>query len=496
MTSKKKTSTPVKAKAQASKKAAAPAPVADKPIKLKVDRRHKVQLLQGFKDILPDEQRYWMRIRDVAENFAGAYGFSRIDLPVLEDAALFQRTSGMGSDIVQKEMYVFQAPGGDDVIALRPEPTASMVRAYMEHGMQQQPQPIKWFTMGPMFRHDRPQAGRLRQFHQVGFEVIGAEHPIADAEVMLLTYNFFKELGLQVILQVNSIGVPESRTKYIKVLSDYFKSRKADLSEQDRERLQHNVLRILDSKDAESQVAIAEAPQILDYLDEQSKADFMKVLEYLDEAGVAYSLNPRLVRGLDYYSKTTFEVWLAAEEGGRTSALGGGGRYDGLATALGSPQPVPAIGVGLGVERIIIAMKEAGIIPEDPYKPEVYLTQLGEQARKKALHLIEVLRKSGVRVSEGFSKNGLRPQLEQAGKLGVWFALILGQKEILDETIIVRDMENGVQEIVAQDKVVEEIKKRVDQRKKEVVTAGLRRAEDLAKEVVSKEGGADVDEAV
>lgn len=430
-------------------------------------RGQKIQLLRGFKDILPEEQRYWQRIRTLTDQFAMAYGFTRIDVPIAEPAELFRRTTGEGSDIVQKEMYEFTDPGGEGKIALRPEFTPSVVRAYGEHGMQNLPQPVKLYAIGSLFRHDRPQAGRFRQFHQVDFEILGSDHPIADAEVILLTYSFFQELGLPVIMQVNSIGTTESRGKYLKILSDYFKTNRAGLAEQDRQRLQYNVLRVLDSKEPESQEVIAGAPQILDYLDEQSKADFMKVLEYLDEAKVPYSLNPRLVRGLDYYGKTTFEVWTANEEEGRTSALGGGGRYDGLAQQIGHP-PVGGMGVGIGIERTIMAMKAAGIVPEDPFRPDVYLTQLGEQARKKALTLVEVLRKSGVRVTEGLAKNGLRPQLEQAAKLGVQFAIIIGQKEILDGTIIVRDMENGVQEIVAQEKIVEEIRKRVEQRNKEL----------------------------
>lgn len=424
------------------------------------------QQLKGVKDILPKDQRYWERVREVAKGFANAYGFGRLDPPLLEKADLFIRSEGEGSDIVQKEMYVFKDPGGEETIALRPEFTPSMVRAYYEHGFTHKPQPVKFYTMGPVFRHDKPQSGRYRQFHQVNYEVLGSQHPIVDAEMILLAHSFFAELGLQTVIQINSIGTPESRGKYIKVLVDYFKNHKAGLSEQDRERLLSNPLRVLDSKDEESQEVLAEVPQILDFLDEESKADFMKVLEYLDGAGVSYNLNPRLVRGLDYYTRTTFEVWTQEEEGGRTSALAGGGRYDGLASALGLA-PLSAIGFALGVERTINAMREKNIVPGDPYAPEVYVTQLGEAARKKALSLIEKLRTSGVRIAEGLAKDGLRPQLEQAGKLGVQFAIILGQKEILDGTIIIRDMENGVQEIVAQERVVEEIAKRVQKRNME-----------------------------
>lgn len=462
MTTKKKT-TP---KTTKPKKVASAAPkrevAAEKPVKT----GGKFQLLRGYKDILPEDQRYWNKIRHVSEEFAGAYGFARIDVPLLEMSEVFTRTSGQGSDVVQKEMYTFVDPSGEGKISLRPELTAGIVRAYGEHGMQHLPQPLKLFTYGPVFRHDRPQAGRQRQFHQVDYEILGSEHPVADAEVILLTYSFFKELGLSVVMQVNSIGTVESRGKYLKVLTEYFKKHKAELSELDRERLQTNVLRILDSKEPESQQIISVAPQILDYLDEQSKSDFMKVLEYLDDAGVPYSLNPRLVRGLDYYVKTTFEVWLTNEEETRMSSLGGGGRYDGLSQALGYP-PVAGVGVGIGVERVILAMKQANVVPADPYAPEVYLTQLGEPARKRALQMIEHLRRSGVRVTEGLAKNGLRPQLEQASKLGVQFALIIGQKEVLDNTIIIRDMESGVQEIIAYEKVIEEVRKRVQQRNKE-----------------------------
>lgn len=419
------------------------------------------QSLRGMKDILPGESRYWDFVRNKAENFAQNYAFDWIETPILEETALFNRAVGGETDIVSKEMFTFVDRGGDNV-CLRPEATASIVRSYIQHGMINLPQPVKFFYFGPMFRHDRPQAGRLRAFHQFGFEALGEAHPIIDAEIIFLIYNLLQELGLKINVQINSIGCQKCRESYKNKLVNYYRDRRSGLCEDCKKRLVKNPLRLLDCKEEGCQPAKEEAPQIVDYLCDDCKNHFVRVLEYLDEAGVSYNLNSQLVRGLDYYTKTVFEFFPEAtdEAAGKPDALGGGGRYDGLAEILGG-RPTPACGVALGVERLILKIKETNANIAPAKNPDVYLAQLGEQARKKSFGLIENLRKAGVSLSHSLSKEGLKKQLEIANKVAAKYALILGQKEVLDGTAILRDMEGGTQEIVNFDKIVQEIKKKL-----------------------------------
>jgi len=422
-------------------------------------KKKTFQLVKGMKDILPVDARYWNYVSNLAEKFASTYGFGRIETPVVENIDLFVRSIGQATDIVEKEMYAFTDQGGDR-LGLRPENTAGVIRAYIEHGMQTVPQPVKLFYIGSMFRHDKPQAGRYRQFSQIGFEVIGEPEPIIDAQIILIAYKFCQAAGFNCTMQVNSIGCSDCRPNYEQELKDYFKRVKGKLSELSQIRLIKNVLRILDSKEEEDLPLIAGAPQQVDFLCEGCKNHFIQVLEYLDDLEIPYALNPRIVRGLDYYNRTTFEIWINDEEVGRQSALGGGGRYDGLVELLGG-QPTPAVGFALGVERFINQIKETDHkVPENP-KPEIFLAQLGLEARKKALKLFEGLTQAGIRVAENLSKSGLKPQLEMADRLGVQFTLILGQKEIVDNTIMIRDMENGIQEVVDFEKAIIEIKKRL-----------------------------------
>ncbi len=420
------------------------------------------QTLRGMKDILPGENKYWDFVRKKAEDFALNYGYERIETPILEETSLFIRAVGGETDIVAKEMFSFVDQGGDN-ICLRPEATASIARAYIQHGMVNLPQPVKFFYFGPMFRHDRPQAGRLRSFHQFGFEAIGDSHPIIDAEIIFLVSNLLEELGLKVNVQINSIGCSRCREAYKTKLVNYYRDRRSSLCDNCKRRLVKNPLRILDCKEEGCQPLKEEAPQIVDYLCEDCKNHFVRVLEYLDEVNVLYNLNPYLVRGLDYYTKTVFEFFPqeAAGEGvQKQDALGGGGRYDNLVEFLGG-RPTPACGVALGVERIILKLKENNVdVPPLP-APEIFLAQLGEQARKKIFGLIEDLRKNGFRVIHSLSKEGIKKQLEMANKFGAKYALILGQKEVLDGTIIVRDMEGGAQEIIDFSKVVQEMKKKL-----------------------------------
>ncbi|MBU1759183.1 histidine--tRNA ligase, partial [Patescibacteria group bacterium] len=316
------------------------------------------ELLRGFRDLLPEEQPYWDFLRSTVRGIADSYSFQRLVTPVIEDKDLFIRTVGKQTDIVEKEMYQFETPGGEKV-ALRPEMTASFARAYINHGMLDRPQPVKLWDMGPLFRHDRPQAGRYRQFNQFNFEVFGSEEPIIDAQLMVLLHSIFKELGLDVVMQVNSIGTPQTRQEYKVELVAYYRSNRARICDECKRRLQKNPLRLLDCKEEGCQEVRAEAPMIVDWLDEDSKNHFMQVLEFLDEIEVPYVLNPHLVRGLDYYNRTVFEVYLAKEDNGRSqSALGGGGRYDGLIELLGGREGTPGCGFAVGMERVVAALRE------------------------------------------------------------------------------------------------------------------------------------------
>ena len=433
-------------------------------------------LLRGFKDILPEDAPYWQRAYKVASKLLSDYGFSEINTPILEAASLFRRTLGEGTDIVDKEMFTFTDRSRDSV-ALRPEMTAGICRAYVEHGMFNRPQPVKLWSWGPLFRYDRPQAGRFRQFHQLDIEIIGNDREVADAEVIFLAHLFCQEIGLEATVQINSLGSPESRQEYNKILKDYYRSKRRLLCEDCKKRLVKNVLRLLDCKQPGCQPLIHEAPQLVDHLDDESQRHFVKVLEYLAESEVPYVLNPYIVRGLDYYNRTAFELWPSfatqrvATEGKPAgdeavsvpNALGGGGRYDGLIEQIGG-RSTPAVGLAFGLERVIDLMKSAKVSPEAS-RPEVFLAQLGEEAAKHAFSLFEKLRRADFRVVANFARESLKGQLELANKLGVVFAVILGQKELLDGTVIIRDMENGIQEVVDLNKICDELGKRLKKKR-------------------------------
>ncbi len=420
-------------------------------------------VLRGMHDILPKEEKYWLAFQTVGSKLAEYFQFGRIDTPIIEEASLFVRSVGKGTDIVEKEMYLFEDRDGTKV-ALRPEGTASAARAYISNGLWNAPQPVKLWYQGPMFRHDRPQAGRYRQFNQLSFETIGVKDSVFDAELILIAYNFFKDLGLPVEVKINSLGTPEERVRYKTELVNYYRSKRSYLCEDCRNRLSKNPLRLLDCKEAQCQGVKEEAPQMVDWLGEESKSHFMKVLEYLDELSIPYHLTHTLVRGLDYYTHTVFEFYAATGEEGAQSALGGGGRYDLLIEELGG-KAAPAAGFSIGLERVVAALRQiptdnrAPILAEK--KPDVWFAQLGEEAKRRSLFIINELRQSGLLVGFNFSKNSLKTQLELANGFQVSQVLILGQKEVQDKTVIIRDMESGVQEIVDQKKVEAAIKKKL-----------------------------------
>ena len=426
----------------------------------KVRKIKSPSLLKGFRDILPEDQPYWDAIFDAARKISTDYSYGRLRLPILETTSLFERSVGKGSDIVEKEMFSF-IDQGEAKVTMRPEATAQVVRAYIEHGMINLPQPVKMWYFGPMFRYERPQKGRYRQFHQFGLEVIGSDEPIIDAQVIIMTVKLMEELGLDVKVRVNSIGTLDIRREYIMELVSYFKQFRSQLSDVDKKRLQKNPLRLLDSKEEGMDALKVDAPQIVDHLDEDSKQHFMKLLEYLGEMEIPYELDPFLVRGLDYYGRTVFEIVLAEDENeSAMNALGGGGRYDDLIHVLGGREETQgAMGVAVGIERIVNAMKEKKIEPKNQRQVDVFFCQLGEAARRSGLRVFEEFREAGVRTAEAFGKGSLKAQLEAADKMEVKIALILGQKEVLDGTIIIRDMDSGGQEIVDMTKVVGLVKK-------------------------------------
>lgn len=412
---------------------------------------------RGMRDILPGEQEYWNRIRMVLDKEYPKYGFSRIDVPVVEYANLFVRSIGVGTDVIDKEMYNFVTKGKDKV-ALRPEMTAGVARAYIQHGMSVLAKPIKLFSTGPVYRYDRPQEGRYREHFQANFDVFGEEDSVLDAQVIQLAHRILGNLGLKnVQFQINSIGCPTCRKEYIEMLTSYFESKKKKLCKTCKTRLKINPLRILDCKEDKCAQVSATAPQTVDHLCDGCRDHFKNLLEYLDELELPYAINPQLVRGLDYYTRTVFEIW-SMEEDGKKRSLGGGGRYDKLIENLGG-ESTPAIGFGLGMDRLVMEMKRIKAKSYEPPKPRIFIAQLGNLAKKKSLKLFAMLEREGILTAESFGRGSLKSQLRTANKLGVEMTIIIGQKEALDETVIVKNMITGTQETIPQEKVLNAMRK-------------------------------------
>jgi histidyl-tRNA synthetase len=362
---------------------------------------------------------------------------------------------------VEKEMFSFETSGGEKV-TLRPEGTSPIARAYIQHGMINRPQPVKFWYWSSMFRHERPQSGRYREHTQWGCECIGDASSILDAQQAFLAWKLLDVLGIPSIVHINSIGTPESRANYRDALVAFFRTKRHKLSEEDKKRLLKNPLRLLDSKEPGMDEMKSEAPQIVDWLDEASKAHFMQVLEFLDEMNVPYQLDPYLVRGLDYYTRTVFELFPVSDDPEISKlALGGGGRYDILMEQIGG-KPTPACGFGLGVERIAARMRDIDpSLADKTSERDVFVAQLGEQGRKKAFAIFEALRADGIRTAATLSKDAIKTQMEVANKCGAKWAIIVGQKEVLDGTAIIRDMDSGTQETVDSKKIVLEVRKKL-----------------------------------
>ncbi len=402
---------------------------------------------RGTQDRLPEQQGAWGLVLGAFWDRFEKAGFGRLDTPLFEDAALFVRAVGEESDIASKETYTFADKSGDS-LTLRPEGTAPVVRAYIQHGMASRPQPQRLAYFAPLFRYDRPQAGRLRQHHQIGAEVLGESDPHADVELISqIWWLLTQDLGLEgLTLQLNSIGRSDDRARYLQALIDYLEPVRADLSPDSQRRLATNPLRILDSKDRRDRDICASAPRTLDYLGADSESHFDQVQSGLASLGIAPTLNPALVRGLDYYSDTVFEIWPADSRGQAT--LAGGGRYDLLAEQLGGPATA-GMGFGCGVERVLLNLEAQGLLPAAESAVDAYVAPLSAAARPVALGAARDLRATGLRVITGYSAGSPRSHLRKANALGARWAVILGDNELEAGTAAVRDLGAGRQESVA-----------------------------------------------
>lgn len=400
------------------------------------------QAPRGTQDILPENERYWRYVEDTAIRTAELFGYQRIRTPTFEDTSLFVRGVGDSTDIVTKEMYTFEDKGGDS-LTLRPEATAPIMRAYLEHGLASRPQPVKLYFLGSMFRYDRPQAGRYREFHQFDIEAIGEADAAVDAEAILVAWRFFENLGLRdLTIQLNSIGDPACRPGYHRALVEYFSARRDQLCADCRRRLEVNPLRLLDCKNEQCQPGIQGAPASSDYLCEECRAHFDTVKTILGSMDLPVCLNSRLVRGLDYYTRTVFEIWPQAV--GAQSALGGGGRYDGLMEQLGG-KPTPGIGFAIGIERVILNLKEQGIAVPEVTKPVLYVAYAGKGAQVLAFRLADDARRRGLATVVALGARSLKSQLKQANSSGARYAFILGDDEVRAGTVTIRDLEESRQ---------------------------------------------------
>lgn len=448
-------------------------------------KKYIPHLIKGVDDILAERQKYFDFIVGRAEEMARAYGFQKITTPILEEADLFKRRAGLTSDVFKKDLFILEASGSQKV-CLRPEGTAAVARAYIEHNLSTWPQPVKLFYNGPMFRHQKIEEGKRRQFYQFGLEVIGSNKSVVDAQLILLVNNLLSGLGLKYTAQINSLGCKECRPIYEKKLAAFLKHKGNDVCRDCRHKIKRHPLNVFTCQDSACQHVLTQAPHIVDFLCEECRSQFVKTLEFLDEARLTYNLNPYLVHGVDYYNKTVFEFWsvvdkidksvdnLSDKKGGekpihghpqqpkieKPIVLGGGGHYDQLMRAIGGPN-LPMCGVGLGLDHIIDALKRGEVRLPKEKSWQVFVAQIGDLGRQNALRVFETVRHNGFRVAENLSEDSLRNQLDLASKLGVKYTLILGQQEVLHKTIIIRDMNSGSQETIDQEKIIKELNKRL-----------------------------------
>lgn len=417
--------------------------------------------LKGMADLMEENYYIHQGLFEKAQEIAVYYGFKPIETPVLEKEDVFQKALGEGTDVIEKEMYSFRSKGGDR-LALRPEYTASVMRAYLEHGMQTLPQPVMLYSHGPLFRHENPQKGRLRQFRQFNLEILGTSKSIADALIIRTLTTILEEYGFKdLIVDINTMGDKETRPTFIKELTNYYKKHLEHLCKDCHNRIKNNPLRLLDCKNPICQPYKENAPSSLAYLTNDARSHFKEVLQYLEEMGIQYKINNSLVRGLDYYSRTVFEVIkVDVDENGkeREITITGGGRYDYLAKMLGGKKDVPAVGTSLGIERIMMFPECKKLMPRIMKTPKVYFIQLGFEAKLKSLCIIETLRKARIPIYQSISKDSLGAQLSSAEKMEVPYCIIFGQKEAMDNTVIVRHMTTRSQDTVKIDALSDYIK--------------------------------------
>jgi histidyl-tRNA synthetase len=426
----------------------------------RINKRRLLQTPRGMKDILPEDFLYYDYLIEIAKKTLEFYNFRRCEPPVLEKAELYNKGIGSDTDIVEKEMYTLKTKEEGEFLALRPEYTAGIARAYVENGMFNWPQPVKLYSIGPIFRHEKPQAGRYRQFYQLNIESIGDSSPALDIEVILASRAFLENLGFNqsnLEIRINSIGCNKCRSTYIRALVKYYRQYQRDVCKDCQKRLKTNLLRVLDCKNSKCVAIKDKAPSFLDYLCGECKDHFKNVLDILDSVGVSYVLDKSLVRGLDYYSRTVFEIRKKDKE--TNLALAGGGRYDYLVKLLGGLDR-PAVGVAFGIERLIEELKVIKKKLEFP-RPKVFLIQIGDAAKKQAFVLLEKLRKANILTEANLEKNNINSQIKNADRVNAPYALILGQQEVLDGMIILKDMASGLQETIPFDKIIEELKKRL-----------------------------------
>ena len=406
---------------------------------------------RGTKDILPDSVGDWNYVEGEIRELCRRFGYSEIRTPIFEHTELFQRGIGEGTDVVDKEMYTF-TDRGDRSITLRPENTASAVRAYLQNKLYAESNLVKLFYIGSMFRYDRPQAGRMREFHQFGVEALGEANPAVDAEVILLAMSLLEGLGLKDLeLSINSVGCPKCRSKYRTMLQDFFRDKLDDLCEDCRSRFDRSPLRILDCKKDSDKPYMADAPKITDCLCDECSDHFAKLKEHLANAGISFQHDPRLVRGLDYYTKTAFEIKYPPL--GAQSAVAGGG----LIEEMGG-SPTPAVGFATGLERLLLALESQNLLPEKNRSVDAYVVALGEAAQSEGFKLLNNLRKAGLSAAMDFAGRSMKAQMKQANKLGARYALILGDDEIAEGVVMLRSMSDSQQEKVALAEVIGKIK--------------------------------------
>lgn len=435
-----------------------------------VKKPRKLQTPPGIHDILPKDHEYHTFIKKVVRHRARQAGFRRISTPIVEFTELFNRSIGEDTDIVEKEMYTFDDKGGRSM-TLKPEGTAGVVRAYLQHGMKQLPQPVELYYIEPHFRYDRPQKGRYRMFWQFGFEIIGETDPALDVQCIYIAHKIFQDLGIadRFTLQLNNIGSSKTREKYREALINYYIGKERSLCENCQTRMHKNPLRLLDCKEEDCQILAELAPKFEQFRSKEDTEFHTKVKEFLDELGMEYTENEKLVRGLDYYTQTVWEFWDKETHGQK--AVGGGGRYDGLVELLGG-EPTPAVGFSCGMERIIIQMKDAGIGVPSKDHVHILVAQLGDAAKKKTLPLIDKLRDKGVHTVGALGKGSMKAQLRLADKFKVQYTLIMGITEVRDGTIIIRDMSKGQQRHVMMDEVVDEVVKLIGKKNLDTYSPG------------------------